>query len=61
LDNSDSLQLKRRKDKLWKKYHASGCSSDLMNYKEVSNQLRQLTKKKEKDLAMNIGTKPKTF
>jgi len=63
--NSDSLQLQRRKDKLWKKYRATCCSSDLINYKEVNNQLRRLTRNLrrnyEKNLAMNIGTKPKAF
>jgi len=39
--NSDALQLKKSKNKLWKRYRTTGCSSDLLKYK--TNRLRQLT------------------
>jgi len=62
---SDALQLKRSKNKLWKRYRTTGCSSDLQNYKTANNKLRQLTcylrRNYEKDLAINIGSKPKAF
>jgi len=63
--NSDALQLKRNKNKLWKKFRVTGSPSNLLNYKTVNNQLRQLIhnlrKQYEKDLAMNIGSKLKAF
>lgn len=62
--NSDALQLKRSKNKLWKKFCTTGFPSDLLNYKTVNNQLRQLTrnlrKQYENDLVINIGNKPNT-
>ena len=39
---SDALQLKRSKNKLWKRDRTTGCSSDLLNYKTANNKLRQL-------------------
>ena len=55
---SDALQPKRSKNKLWKRYRTTDCSSDLLNYKTANNKLRQLTRNLrriyEKDLAMNI-------
>ena len=63
--NSDALQLKRNKNKLWKKFCVTGSPSYLLNYKTVNNQIRQLTrnlrKLYEKNLVMNIGSKPKAF
>jgi len=63
--NFDALQLKKSKNKLWKRYRTTGCSSDLLNYKAVNNRLRQLTRNLrrtyERNLAMNIGSKPKAF
>jgi len=61
----DALQLKKYKNKLWKRYCTTGCSSDLLNCKTANNKLRQLTcnlrRIYEKDLDMNIGSKPNAF
>jgi len=63
--NSDALQLKKSKNKLWKRYRTTGCTSDLLKYKAVNNRLRQLTRNlrriNEMNLAMSIESKPKAF
>jgi len=65
MDESDTLQLKKNKNKLWKIYHTKGCSSDLLKYKAVNNRLRQLIRNLRKtygmNLAINIESKPKAF
>jgi len=38
--NSDALQLKKSKNKLWKRYHTTGLPPDLLKYKVVNNKLR---------------------
>jgi len=63
--NSDALQIKKSKNKLWKRYSTAGCTSNLLKYKAVNNKLRQLTRNLrriyEMNLTINIESKPKAF
>jgi len=62
---SNALSLRRKKNKLWKKFSSSHSPLDLSNFKKVSNELRKLTRDLRKDfekhLISNVRTKPKAF
>ena len=59
------FNLKRKKNKLWKKYRSTRSQHDLSNFELVNNELRSLTrnlrKNYEEQLVQNAHTKPKTF
>ena len=63
--NSDVFTLKKKKNKLWKKYILTHSASDLYNFKSVNNQLRSLTRNLKKDyerqLAHSANSNPKAF
>ena len=63
--NSDVFTLKKKKNKLRKKYLLTHSASDLSNFKSVNNQLRSLTRNLKKDyerqLAHSANSNPKAF
>ena len=59
------VQLKKQKNKLWKRYLFTRSPTDLATFKSVNNQLRSLTRNLkrnyERQLIQNIKSKPEAF
>ena len=63
--NNNALRLRKKKERLWKRYLDSGQDSDYAKFAKVRNELRATTrnlkKSFEKDLTKNLKTNPKAF
>ena len=61
----DAIQMKDRKNKLWRRYKKSGLEYDLTKFRQVKNQLRSLTRRLrrafESDIARDAKRFPKKF
>ena len=61
--SATAFELRKKKNKLWKKFTFTGHSSDLSEFKKVRNEFRKLTRNLRKDyekhLAPDIKNKPK--
>ena len=63
--NNEALRLRKRKERLWKKFLDTGKDSDYSRFAKVRNELRAMTRNLkrsfEKGLAKNLKTNPKAF